>query len=306
MKRLMRLLVMGLLISYGAGAEDNATHGVPPLNVTPRPDLSDVPEDMDDEVNWFEIMEILKDKGILKFAVITDESDCYEVGIQWNPKYSFMTYMCDVFSNDASNITIYLPFPHYKGKPDKKVLDWLKKNIAYETQRHYNEEFKQIASNVKLDLIETDYGKMVSLYIPKLSSKIEPNICFRIGYGGIFGQEIEVDKKKIIYDYKLSPEASGKMKPIRKATQTTTIEEDYTMPFYVSFEGGSITVKPIFLINIPSEDEFVSILNYTIPTLEIDRAKSGWHWLTVRKQTMDLKKTEKATKKELQKIKTQE
>ncbi|MEW6679859.1 MAG: hypothetical protein AB1297_02400 [bacterium] len=286
MKRITSFLIMGLWMScYMARTEDNPAYGVPLLNVTPRPSLSEIPEDMNEEVNLLEIMEILKEKGILKVVTTTDESNNYEIEIQWNPKYSFMTYEWEIFSNDASNITLYLPFPYYKGKPDKKVLKWLRKNLACEAQRHYNPEFREIISNINIDLVKTDYGKMLSLYIPKLSSKIEPNISFRIGYGGMFGQEIAIDKKKIIYDYKLNPCSRE-----TKETSTATTEGDSIMPIYASFEGGTITIKSNFYIWTPSEeDDFVS-LYYAISPFEIEKSKSGWHWFPVRKETKDLKR----------------
>lgn len=59
-----------------------------------------------------------------------------------------------------NDVTIYFPFPSYKGNPVKGVLS--------DMNRWYNEYAKNKCPGVTLDLIKTNHGKMLRIQIPRL------------------------------------------------------------------------------------------------------------------------------------------
>ncbi|MEW6104291.1 MAG: hypothetical protein AB1630_10860 [bacterium] len=129
--------------------------------------------------------------------------------VMWPSGHYDVYYSLTIQSEDAKDITVYLPFPHYKGKPDMKILKWLKKGVSKElkSRKYYreyafkryidhcrrnkkwykehglsDEKYKEAMeqfyerevrpeekrlefySKIRLDLIDTQYGKMVYIY----------------------------------------------------------------------------------------------------------------------------------------------
>ncbi len=58
------------------------------------------------------------------------------------------------------NVTIYLPFPRYKGKPVEKVFE----AMEHQHEKYLDEE----PEGMNLELVETKYGKMLKVFIPTL------------------------------------------------------------------------------------------------------------------------------------------
>lgn len=57
-------------------------------------------------------------------------------------------------------VTVYLPFPSYRGKPMRKIFDDVKKDY---------EVIEKFSPGVKWELIDTKHGPMLKVYIPELN-----------------------------------------------------------------------------------------------------------------------------------------
>ncbi|MEW6104294.1 MAG: hypothetical protein AB1630_10875 [bacterium] len=244
----------------------------------------------------------------------------------------------------ASDITLYLPFPHYKGKPDMKILRWLKETLASalnNAEYYYNESIKDYKnhckrnkvwykehglsdeeykramkqfyeekvspeeekikyySNFKIDLIDTEYGKMLYIYIPQLLKKEETeNIRFSSNTKADSSRPIKINPKTVIEDYKLTYE--DKIVP-EKPEPGVDIPKDWigyggerceklNLPFYVQFKGNELKVS--FGYSISEETHHggsIALLSYEAPPRlkwlkgDYGFTKSGWHWVPVIK-----------------------
>ncbi|MEW6481520.1 MAG: hypothetical protein AB1397_00680 [bacterium] len=234
----------------------------------------------------------------------------------------------------ASDITLYLPFPHYKGKPDMKILRWLKENLTsalnnaknchnesikdYENHCKRNkawykehglsdEEYKRAMkqfyeekvspeeekikyySNFKMDLINTEYGKMLYIYIPHLLKKEETeNIRFSSNTKADSSRPIKINRKTVIDDYKLTYEE--KIKPESAYAPGWLVCKILNMPMYVKFEGKELRVG--FIYDISEEEHHggsVPFFQYEGPVgkekyHQYIFTKSGWYWMPVGKK----------------------
>jgi hypothetical protein len=75
----------------------------------------------------------------------------------WNWGYGF------VLCGEAKDLTLYLPFPHYQGKPIQEAA----KNRSRLT-RWYDQGPVHFIEEVSYSLIETQYGTMLKLHIPEI------------------------------------------------------------------------------------------------------------------------------------------
>lgn len=217
----------------------------------------------------------------------------------FNPKTGEMEYSLMISSTEpVSSVTLYIPFVHYKKKLDKKVFGWLKEYISREIDKDKGQ------AEVRIGLLNTLYGEMLSLFIPKLLEDIRIGIgdeSLSGPYSSYVGsdREIEVDRRKTIQNYKLTYEDKVEKRE-KKKMEMGLLKETFDLPFYVHFEGGgTITIKTEFHISVDLLNK-MEILYYSIPLLEIDSSKSGWHWLSINKKTQDLKEIEKEFKRHWQ------
>ncbi|MEW6104581.1 MAG: hypothetical protein AB1630_12340, partial [bacterium] len=203
------------------------------------------------------------------------------------PKEFDTDYTIIVQSDDAREITLYLPFPHYKGKPDMRYLKWLRENLDYhlnlakqsyesvmrdhkehcrrnkiwyeehnKSREEYEMAMKQdygekvepykknlgFYSNIKMDLINTEYGKMLYIYIPYITEKMDP-IYLEVGE---HSQPIKINHKTVVDDYKLTGE--DRIKPEREWRGAAPrydwhMFKRFNMPVYVQFEGKKLDVS---------------------------------------------------------------
>ncbi len=224
---------------------------------------------------------------------------CLYYIVTWGSEEKDTSYNIIVSSDDASDITIYLPYPYYKGKPDKRYLQWLRENLDKNYLKAdaswYRDEYKEswkVARNIKLDLIDTEYGKMLYIYIPKLSpaERIFGQVYFETS-----DRPLKTNPKTMFDDYKLTYE--DKIKPemewIDPKYETHRVKI-LNMPFYVQFKGKGLNVDFTygnFWYVVP----YVSIasLSYRQGSLEnplrlgpdfFTFTQSGWHWMPIKKE----------------------
>ncbi|MEW6680584.1 MAG: hypothetical protein AB1297_06200 [bacterium] len=208
------------------------------------------------------------------------------------PKEFDTSYTIIVQSDDAREITLYLPFPHYKGKPDMRYLKWLREDLGYK-QKWYASSFLKS----KIDLIDTEYGKMLYIYIPK---KEPTGVWFKleIGKHGGSSQPIKINRKTVVDDYKLTGE--DRIKPEREWENPNPsykwhIFKSFNMPIYAHFEGKELILELYYSItgykwfSMFDGPAQIIYLDYGYPRLkEEDKfvvIKSGWQKMLIEKMS---------------------
>ncbi len=139
-------------------------------------------------------------------------------------------------------LLIYLPFPHYRGKVQKELFERLKENFEAKMKdeigvctgelNRYKDSLKrgvilsvsgmvaadwipilerniQVYSNVQLDMVDTEYGKMLKIYMPFFGGW--NTVGYLEGCGEI---EIHANIKTVVDDYKFTYEEN--LIPIRR------------------------------------------------------------------------------------------
>ncbi len=219
---------------------------------------------------------------------------------------------------EITDITIYFPFPHYKGKPHKKMMGWLRENFEKDVKMYFKfmnspdapqsrkKVWKETFSNIKLDLIDTKYGKMLKLYIPKLNIEALPLLQYTNDENtavDLPGRDIrltEKDKETIHKDYTLFSNEDGFSVIRDKVNKYNMREMMVRMPIYVDFKGKGLKIHFNFEINHYHEAYRSFYLGYTSgarPWVEINKywigsetiklmeetivTKPGWHFMPV-------------------------
>lgn len=224
----------------------------------------------------------------------------------WTEYYD-MVYEVRVLSDEARDVTLYLPIPHYRGKPVKKIVKWLKeyndryfKEMKSSDEKDYYRPIVKVFSKITMDLVDTDYGTMLKIYIPKLLEKehtSEIRFCIEKPKKG--GRNVSVNKETVRDDYRLTYEDKLKAVDERMAPRSDDIERKLEMPVYVQFKGERLQVRLKFFIfksfrfHAAGFSYFDYWLGNSRPEDEWEKeseeksvlTKSGWHWLPVVKYT---------------------
>jgi hypothetical protein len=208
-----------------------------------------------------------------------------------------MHYSVHISSEEAEDITVYVPIPHYKGKPYKRVLWWMRKELANDIReaKSYSEKKRaERLSKIKLDLVKTKYGTMLKIYSPK--------------YGAWFSIErnISINEDTVTYDYKLTYE--DKATPLEERINPKhekEVEKKLPLPIYVKFKGEKLRVRYFFHVAKSFRSSWYYFFRYGLGThlLEYKEesirkladewqkeseensvfTKSGWHKVAVVK-----------------------
>ncbi|MEW6104601.1 MAG: hypothetical protein AB1630_12445, partial [bacterium] len=204
------------------------------------------------------------------------------------PKEFDTDYTIIVQSDDAREITLYLPFPHYKGKPDMRYLKWLREDLVYYQKKIGTHQ------GVKVDLVDSEYGKMLYIYIPKFSKNERiSQLRFEIKPLG-YSQPIKINRKTVIDDYKLTYEE--KIKPEREWENPNPsykwhIFKMFNMPVYAHFEGKELNVS--FGYSIMGYKRFsmwdgpacILYISYYKGDRDFVFTKSGWQKMLIEKMS---------------------
>ncbi|MFH1896915.1 MAG: hypothetical protein ABH886_01550 [Candidatus Desantisbacteria bacterium] len=197
----------------------------------------------------------------------------------------------------AKNIVLYLPFPHYKGSFQKEMLDRLEKDLSRNMEPNKKREGaspKWIFPNTKIDLKDTEYGKMLAVYIDELAKEKNISMIPILScWSNIMMLKNEKDAFSLTYEQQLK-----NVEERMWAKNRFYKEKKLNMPIYVQFEGKDLKISLIFGEIYNEKDESFGYLlgkHYFFEEeadewmkesemkCKFNESKSGWQWIPVVK-----------------------